>query len=51
MINTTVKLNVTHSTRAMTALELRFDLSKTIASVKASIERRFGISADYMALN
>lgn len=50
MLNTTVKLNVTHSTRAMTALELRFDLTQTIASVKASLERRFGTSADYMAL-
>mmetsp|Transcript_16589 Transcript_16589/g.29862 ORF Transcript_16589/g.29862 Transcript_16589/m.29862 type:complete len:228 (+) Transcript_16589:71-754(+) len=50
MINTTVKLNVTHSRRAMTALELRFDLTQTIATVKASLERRFGTSADYMTL-
>lgn len=50
MQTTCVKLHVTHSTRAMTALELRFSLSQTISSVKAALARRFGTSEDYMVL-
>lgn len=34
MINTTVKLNVTHSKHKITAIEIRFDLTQSIFSVK-----------------
>jgi tubulin-specific chaperone B len=50
MQSTTVKLNVTHSKRAMKAMELRFNTASTIAVVKNNLEMRFGTSASFMIL-
>ncbi|KRX04779.1 CAP Gly-rich domain [Pseudocohnilembus persalinus] len=48
--NTTVKLNLSHNISEMKMPEIRFDLESTIATVKQSIERRYGTNAEKMEL-
>mmetsp|Transcript_17498 Transcript_17498/g.15360 ORF Transcript_17498/g.15360 Transcript_17498/m.15360 type:complete len:90 (+) Transcript_17498:52-321(+) len=50
LTNTQVKLNITHSNLKMRVPEHRFDLYETIASVKATCERKFGTKIDQMHL-
>ena len=50
MDNYIIKLNATHSQLKLRLAELRFDLRQTIRSVKETLERKFGSSADTMSL-
>ena len=45
-----IKLDVTHSELPITMPELKFSRSQSIASVKASLEKRIGTSVDSMQL-
>jgi hypothetical protein len=48
--DTTVKLNMTHNLSSAVMMEIRFDLSQTVGSVKLQVQKRYGSDASSVQL-